>query len=290
MTDRAGIPRLLRGATAGALMALAGGCAVAPVAGEDGRYAEPVGTAPVIDNATPYTPVLACLSDSLAGRAGLPRIAVGAIRDYTGKYSEFGGNKITQGAALMAISALAKLGLPLVERYDIALAKQELKLANNNLIEDGGQVRLVRPGSIPGSDLFLVGGITELNYNIRSVAADAFYSSGGIGGRLYVLNVAVDLRLVETETLRVVEVVSYQKQILGREVRAGIFEFFGNNLFDVSLEDRALEPMQLAVRAMIEKAAGEMARRLFGLDPGACVPPRSGRRPPPRSSAMETEP
>jgi len=263
---RAGLPA--------ALLSLVAGCGVAPWPDETGRYARPIGTAPVTDNATPYSAELACL----AGRIGpeRPTFAVGELRDYTGRYSEFGGNQVTQGAALMAISAAGKLGLPLVERLDTALAEHELKLANNNLIGESGEVRLIRPGSIPGSDLFLIGGITELNYNIRSVAGEAFYSSGGLGGRLYVMNVGLDLRLVETETLRVVDVVSYQKQILGREIRAGVFEFFGENLFDLSLEERALEPVQLAVRAMVEKAVGEMARRLFGLDPATCAPSAEG--------------
>ncbi|MEL6220790.1 MAG: CsgG/HfaB family protein [Pseudomonadota bacterium] len=258
--------------------ALVSGCGISPVADKTGRYAIPIGTAPVIDNGTPYTPTLDCISEEIAG-SDLPRIAVGEIGDYTGKFSDLGGAKITQGAALMAVSALARLGLPLVERLDMAVAERELKLANNNLVSDAGAVRLIRPGSIPGSDYYMIGGVTELNYNLRSVAADVFYSSGGIGGRLFVMNVAVDLRLVETSTLRVAEVVSYQKQILGREVRAGIFEFFGNNLFDVSVEERALEPMQLAVRAMIEKAVGEMARRRFGLDPATCTPSRASEAP-----------
>ncbi len=266
MTERAP----LRVAIVIAVAVFATGCAVSPVAGPSGRYAEPIGTAPVIDNDTPYTPMLDCLAGKIA-ETEKPRIAVGEIRDHTGKYSEYGGAKVTQGAALMAVSALARLGVPLVERLDTGVADRELKLANNNLISDADNVRLIYPGAIPGSDFYLVGGITELNYNLRSVAADAFYSSGGVGARLYVLNLALDLRLVETQSLRIVDVVSYQKQILGREVRAGIFEFFGNNLFDVSIEERALEPMQLAVRAMIEKATGELARRRFGLDPADCV-------------------
>jgi len=273
---------LRRAAAALGLLGLVSGCGVTPWPDGEWRYATPIGTAPVTDNATPYTQALTCL----AGRIGpdRPVIAVGNIGDYTGKYSDLGGNRVTQGAALMAISAVARLGLPLVERFDIALAERELKLANNNLIGEAGGVRAIRPGSIPGSELFLVGGVTELNYNIRSVAADAFYSSGGIGGRLYVMNIALDLRLVETETLRVRDVVSYQKQILGREIRAGVFEFFGETLFDLSLEERALEPVQLAVRAMVEKAVGEMARRLFGLDPGVCGPSPNGEDGPSPSS------
>ena len=219
MTERAP----LRVAIVIAVAVFATGCAVSPVAGPSGRYAEPIGTAPVIDNDTPYTPMLDCLAGKIADTEK-PRIAVGEIRDHTGKYSEYGGAKVTQGAALMAVSALARLGVPLVERLDTGVADRELKLANNNLISDADNVRLIYPGAIPGSDFYLVGGITELNYNLRSVAADAFYSSGGVGARLYVLNLALDLRLVETQSLRIVDVVSYQKQISrprspGRDLR-----------------------------------------------------------------------
>jgi curli production assembly/transport component CsgG/holdfast attachment protein HfaB len=172
----------------------------------------------------------------------------------------------------MAISAFDRLNLPLVERLDNAVAETELKLANNNLIGDRGEVRKIGAGSLEGSDIFLVGGITELNYNIGSVAQDVFADSVGYGAQAYVMNIAIDLRIVDTDSMRVLEVVSYQKQILGREVRAGVFEFFDGVLFDLSVSDRALEPMQLAVRAMIEKAVGEMARSLFGLSPEVCTP------------------
>jgi curli production assembly/transport component CsgG/holdfast attachment protein HfaB len=256
------------------LLGLAG-CVTTPVAGPSGVYAWPIGNAPVIDNGTPYSDALGCLGETIARdrtTTALPRLAVGDILDYTGKYDEDAGAKVTQGAALMAVSAIGKLGLPMVERLDSRITETELRFANNNLIGDGGAIRQIRAASIPGSQYFLVGGITELNYNISSTAADVYFWQAGIGGQLYVLNVALDLRLVRTETLEVVDVVSYQKQILGREVRAGIFEFFDGNLFDLSVSDRALEPMQLAVRAMVERAVGEMARRLFDLPGEACAP------------------
>lgn len=259
-----------------ALVALAGGC-VAPVADSTGVYARPIGAAPVIDNDTAYSRSLTCLRGEIARtNRPAPRIAVGEIGDYTGKYDEDSGAKVTQGAALMAISALARLGLPQVERLDMRVAEAELRLANNNLIGARGGVRPILAKSMPGSDLHVIGGITELNYNIGSTALDVFYRQGGVGAQLYVLNIAVDLRLVRTETLEVVDVVSYQKQIIGREIGAGVFEFFGGNLFDLSLSSRALEPMQLAVRAMIERAVGEMARGLFDLPAAACAPEEDG--------------
>jgi curli production assembly/transport component CsgG/holdfast attachment protein HfaB len=72
---------------------------------------------------------------------------VGDIRDYTGKFDEDSGAKVTQGAALMAISALARLGLPQVERLDMRVSEAELRLANNNLIGADGGVR--RSGRAP---------------------------------------------------------------------------------------------------------------------------------------------
>jgi len=77
----------------------------------------------------------------------------------------------------MAMSALSKAGVPLVERFDTSVAEMELKYANNKLIGDdqpqapGDSARSWR--SIPGSNYYLVGGITELNFNIRSEGANA---------------------------------------------------------------------------------------------------------------------
>src|SRR5205823_3836180 len=144
-----------------------------------GRYAAPIGGAPVIANETPYSDALRCMAGYTARRP--LRIAVGQIADYTGKIeSDNSGRKVTQGGALMAMSALAKAGVPLVERFDTSVAELELKYANNKLIGDAaptpgraGDFRKIYAGSIPGSDYYLVGGITELNFNIRSEGASA---------------------------------------------------------------------------------------------------------------------
>jgi len=195
---------------------------------------------------------------------------------------------ITQGASLMAISALAKAGVPLVERYDTSVSEMELKYANNKLISDqptegagapSGPHRKILEGQIPGSDFYLVGGITELNYNIKSVGLDlaagkqeATKGTGEITGQYYVMNVAVDLRLVETKTERVVDVYSGQKQIIGKQVGAGFFKFFGTDVLDVSAGSGGLEPVQLAVRSVLERAMVEFVANLYGAPgPSACI-------------------
>jgi holdfast attachment protein HfaB len=252
------------------------------VAGRNGLYAKPIGNAPVTANPTPYSAALTCMGQyASSGNVVPPRIAVGRILDYTGKQEPEGGAKITQGASLMAISAFAKAGARLVERYDTSVSELELKYANNKLIGDGddNSYRKIKAGSVPGSDFYLVGGITELNYNISSSGIDAFGGDvdindpkGFLNAKTYVLNIGLDLRLVETRSLEVVDVISYQKQIIGREIGAGIFAFFNNqNIIDISAGTRALEPVQLAVRSVIERAVLEMSANLYGVSgPDIC--------------------
>ncbi len=253
---------------------------VSPVAGSDGRYTHHIGNAPVVTNETPYSSSLRCLGAYARQNMTVrPRIAVGNIADYTGKEEFEGGRRVTQGAALMAMSALDKSGVRLLERFDTSVSELELRFANNRLIgEDAGDWRRVTAGSIPGSDYYLVGGITELNYNIRSNGADI---SGGdpdpmdpigrFGVSMYVMDVGLDLRLVNTQTLEVVDVISYQKQIIGREISAGVFDFFNGNIVDISVGERALEPIQLAVRAVVERATLEMVSRLYNVGPDVCA-------------------
>ncbi len=253
-----------------------------------GRYTAPIGNSPVIANETPYSDALRCLASFTKARP--LRIAVGQIADYTGKVSgDNTGREITQGAALMAMSALSKAGVPLVERFDTSVAEMELKYANNKLIagdgapqgaqpQQAGDYRKIFAGSIPGSDYYLVGGITELNFNIRSEGANADGAgastnslSGTAGVNVYVMNVGLDLRLVDTSTLEVVDVISYQKQIIGRQVQAGVFDFLGHTFFDASVGQSALEPIQLAVRSVVERAVLEMSSRLYRVPQSSCT-------------------
>ncbi len=267
----------LLAAAAGALALT--GC-VTPWAGSNGLYASPIGNAPVTANPTPYSTALVCMANyARATNKPIPRIAVGRVLDYTGKEDLEGGRKVTQGASLMAMSAFAKAGASLVERFDTSVSELELKYSNNKLIGADGaggpndpEFRQILAGEIPGSDYYFVGGITELNSNIRSIGADAFVGDldagdmkGHAGFKLFVINVGVDLRLVNTRTLVVEDVISYQKQIIGREISAGVFDFANGNIFDVGVGERAMEPIQLAIRSTIERAVLEMTANIYGV-------------------------
>jgi hypothetical protein len=71
----------------------------------------------------------------------------------------------------------------------------------------------------------------------------------------------------------VADVISYQKQIIGRQVSAGVFDFLGTNFFDISVGESALEPIQLAVRSVIERATLEMITRIYRAPGGSCSIP-----------------
>lgn len=272
---------------AGSAAALLSGC-ISASAGPNGQYAAPIGNAPVTANPTPYSAALYCMANyARSYNLPSPRIAVARIADYTGTVSADGGRQITGGASLMAMTALAKSGARIVERYDTSVSEMELRYANNRLIGDEGaggaedvQYRRIIAGQVPGSDFYIVGGITEVNYNIRSGGFDLAAGqantdtplSTAFAGKAYVMNIAIDLRLVQTTTLEVVDVVSYQKQIVGREISAGIFDFLDGNVFDFSAGEGGLEPVQLAVRALIERATVEFMANLYGAPgPEACL-------------------
>jgi curli production assembly/transport component CsgG/holdfast attachment protein HfaB len=279
--------RLRTAGVACATAALLSGC-ISASAGPQGLYATPIGNAPVTANPTPYSAALYCMAD-YARRYNLPspRIAVGRIADYTGTVSADGGRQVTGGASLMAITALAKSGARMIERYDTSVSEMELRYANNRLIGDDGpdgaddvQYRRILAGSVPGTDFYIIGGITEVNYNIRSGGFDMAAGqantqtplSTAFAGKAYVMNIAIDLRLIQTTTLEVVDVISYQKQIIGREVSAGVFDFLDGNVFDISAGEGGLEPVQLAVRALIERATVEIMANLYGAPgPEVCL-------------------
>lgn len=242
---------------------------------------------PVRDNRTPMDAALACYADSLSARASKPLvIAVGDVRDYTGKYSVGEGNAITQGGALMVASALGKLrgSVRIAERFDPVIAERELAYADRRQLGDGKVHDLAGPsgkqvvpwlpyfgGSIAASDYYIVGGITELNYDIRSGGIESGVNSVGPKARTYTQSVALDLRIVDTRSLLVVRTVSLTKQFTGYETGFGLFRFFGSSLFDINIGAKGQEPLQLGVRTALEEATMRLIGAVARIDPEPCM-------------------
>ena len=244
----------------------------------------------VTRNSTPLEDAFSCMRNTIKdqGKAGLS-ISVGNIKDYTGKFSEGdGGNPITQGGALMVTSALGKLSgaIQMRERFDTQIAEIELAYLNKQYLGDGklhrisdsntSKIKNVKwmpytGGTILKSDYYIVGGITELNYNIQTGGAELYVTGVGAMHRVFVLNVAVDLRIVDTETLNVEKVVSLQKQLLGYEVGTNIFRFWGDRLVDFNTGRKRQEPLQMGVRTALEMGVLELVSHVTEVPVDACT-------------------
>ena len=250
--------------------------------------------AAVRGNFTPLEAAFTCLADSLRQqRQPSIGIAVGDVKDYTGKYNQNEGNAITQGGALMAYSALGKLGdvVQLHERFDTRIGELELAYTDRRQLGDGQPhaIEAGKPpvswvpyfgGSILGSQYYIIGGITEVNYDIQSGGADVAISNVGAKRRTYTMNIGVDLRLVDTRTLVVVKTVSLQKQIKGEEVGVGIYRFFGSELLDLTVGAKRQEPLQLGVRTTIEQGVLELVAAVGKVDAKACLEQAAEQRKP----------
>lgn len=245
-------------------------------------------------NTTPVTGALQCYGKALA-EAKAPRlaIAVGDIRDYTGKQSDGEGFTITQGGSLMAYSALGKLqpGVEIHERFDMRVADAELRYINERQLGDGGMHEVDDPatgekkevpwkpyfgGSVLQSDYFIIGGITEVNFNIQSGGSELAVNNFGPKARSYTMNVAVDLRIVGTQTLRVVDTVSVQKQLTGYEIGFNVFRFFESDLYDINAGAKEQEPLQLGVRMAIETGVLDLVQSVTQVPYRPCAPAPAG--------------
>jgi curli biogenesis system outer membrane secretion channel CsgG len=247
----------------------------------------------VRENVTPMEAVLACFGDQIAATGKPPFVvSVGDVKDYTGKYSINEGNAITQGGALMVYSALGKLGgaVRVAERFDPVIAERELGYADRRQLGDGRAHQLAGPnggqtvpwlpyfgGTINKSDYFIVGGITELNYNINSGGAEFAKNQVGVKARTFSQSVGVDLRIVDTKTLMIVKTVSLTKQFNGYEVGFNVFRFFNDALFDIDVGAKGQEPVQLGIRAALEEGVVRLVAAVARADADACLALRSAR-------------
>lgn len=265
------------------------GCAMVPLSERQAPGEAPVVIGPPVrENDTRLEDAFVCVANELRNNnAPQLGIAVGEVRDFTGKFSEAdGGNPITQGGALMVMSALGKLGstVRIHERYDTRIADMELAYMDRRQLGDGRthvvggeQGRQQVPwlpylgGTVLQSDYYIVGGITELNYNIASGGIQAGVNAINPQARTFTVNVAVDLRIVNTESLVVKRTVSLSKQLVGYEVGLDIFRFFGSTLVDLNTGIKAQEPMQMGVRVALEQGVLDLIGALHGVDPAPCI-------------------
>lgn len=248
--------------------------------------ATPVGPAPTYA-VTQMESALKCLSGVYPAAADL-RIGVNDLTDGTGATlsGDTFSKMLTQRPDMMMTIALAKTGARVVNRSSTGVSEWELKQAMQKYIGDGKSrinpaskepipYRPILAGSLLGSTHYVSGAISELNWNIKSDVSEFGIGGLTLGGRNYRISLGVDLIVTNTTTTEVVMARSYSKQLVGREVSSGLFRFFDvgrasknfgpREVFEFNLGRQANEPVQTAVRWILETAAYEIVSSLSGV-------------------------
>ncbi|MEN6542489.1 CsgG/HfaB family protein [Parvibaculum sp.] len=279
------IRRFIAVSSVGALALAQAACAVPDAAqkiNEEAKVME--GPAPRA-TFTPMDTNLRCVAHHIPPGLDL-RLAVNDLTDGSGAQASGDAHStiLTQRPDMMFVIALAKTGVRLVNRNSTAVAEWEMKRAMDKQLGEGKLVsvqgkefayRPVTAGTIVGSTHFVSGALTELNWSIKSDVAEAGVGGLTAGSRKYYISVGADLMLTNTKTTELVMARSYSKQIVGSELSAGLFRFFemggGTNwgpkeIFEFNLGSQANEPVQAAVRWLLELAAYDMVSELTGAD------------------------
>lgn len=135
-----------------------------------------------------------------------------------------------------------------------------------------------QPFPAPRVDLYIVGGLTEFNPKIRSRGSDLYCAderatsaAASIGLSTQTIDVAMDLRLVAATSREVLAVRALLKQIIGREIEIGVFEFRSGGVVDIAAVQCALEPVQTAARIMIDRAIFKFVGPLYNLPANVCL-------------------
>ena len=131
-------------------------------------------------------------------------------------------------------------------------------------------------GTINKTDYFIVGGITELNYDINSGGADVGINQVAVKARTFSQSVGVDLRIVDTKTLMIIKTVSLTKQFNGYEVGFNVFRFFNSKLYDIDIGAKGQEPVQMGVRAALEEGVVRLISAVTRVDHQPCMVMRPG--------------
>ena len=235
----------------------------------------------VTKNPTVYSSSLQCLSGHVSEDLVF---AIGPIPDKTGKYViEQDGAILSRAASDMAVSALSRAGVKQVDRLTAGIVEWELKFAGKKVLGDKGgdtvktkdgvknvNFRVIRPGQMLGSTHYITGSISELNWNYYSGVAEINIFGVGGGARTFVMTIAMDLKLVNSKTTEIEDTTTYTKKVVGYETKAGIFRFFGNTLVDFNIGEKSQEPVQVALRSILERSIYELISKKAGTRNNVC--------------------
>jgi curli biogenesis system outer membrane secretion channel CsgG len=207
----------------------------------------------------PYQPALACLASQLTPEQRATSIAVGYMLDRTGRetYSQESGagRFLGQAGDDMMMTALAATGMTVVG-FNPAF-RQSVDWQLPKVLAGGQNVSYTLP------DVLVEGSFSSFDFGTSSVSELYVLGIGG-GSRAYSIRYAMDVRATAMPGSRftggqVLATLALEKDVVGRERRAGIASFFGNagdtTYVEFNIGSQRRELLQYSQRYMISRAA-----------------------------------
>jgi curli biogenesis system outer membrane secretion channel CsgG len=219
---------------------------------------QPLPTAPR-EVVNPYKPALECLASQLTPEQKATSIGVGYLLDRTGRdsYSQesAAGKFLGQAGDDMLITALAETGMKIVG-FNPAF-RQALDWQLPKMMAGGQPVMVTLP------DILVEGSFSSLDFGSSNVRELYVFGIGG-GTRAYHLRYSMDIRATSMPGGRipggeVLATLALEKDVIGRENRAGIASFFGtfgdSTYVEFNINTQKREMLQYSQRYMVSRAA-----------------------------------
>lgn len=187
--------------------------------------------------------------------------AVYDFRDKTGQYKPTQGisysTAVTQGASAILIKALSESGwFSPIERTGLSDLLNERRIIQSTRAKNNDNTKL-HPLLFAG--VLIEGGIIGYSSNVITGGGGIRYLGMGISGQFRKDQVTVYLRVVSTQTGRILKSVRTTKSILSQKISAGVFRYVdANKLLEAEAGVTFNEPSIMAVTEAINAAVKKL--------------------------------
>ncbi|NBB91855.1 MAG: SH3 domain-containing protein [Gammaproteobacteria bacterium] len=192
------------------------------------------------------------------------RIAVARFENKAGSTGNWWNPSIGDGMADMLTTALFNSGRFIVlerEAIDDVLAEQDLGASGRVRESTAAEI-----GEIEGAEILVVAAVTEFSENASGTRGSLGGSRigrviGGIAGGSSSAHMAIDLRIIDTNTSRILAATSVEGEARDFDLGGALAGYTGSYALGGSLSSWQNTPREKALRQVIGKAVEEVVRR-----------------------------
>jgi curli biogenesis system outer membrane secretion channel CsgG len=199
-------------------------------------------------------------------------LTVGDIPDLTGRKESgmSGSHFVSEAATQMMVTSLIEGGAKLVNRHDVNIIKFEKNASKKDWLGNKGVPREVKEGSLKGSNFYITGSISTLDFNTNASGLDLYINGVGLGSDFQEILVGGDFIVTNTITSEIVYAKIIYFKLYVEEVNAGVFHLYDEDLITFNVGYCGNDPLQMAIRYIVDKAAVGILRKINNIKDSEC--------------------